>query len=174
MRNWLILIALLTALDLTTKRIAEAYLSFGEPVPMIPLLNLRLIYNTGAAWGMLSDAGGWQRWLFIVIALGVCIYILNWLRKLNAEEKLLGISLSLVLSGALGNMSDRIIYAKVTDFIDFYYPSQTECLYIFFRLPDQTCHWPTFNFADIFISVGAILLITSFFREVKSDETGSN
>ena len=165
MRKWLIIIVALTALDLITKRVAEAYLVFGEAVPIIPFLNLRLVYNTGAAFSLLSDAGGWQRWFFIVLAIGVCIYILNWLRKLQSEEVLLGYSLCLILSGALGNVSDRIIYAKVTDFIDFYYPSKDACIYLFFRLPNNTCHWPTFNLADIFISVGAILLIISFFRE---------
>lgn len=174
MRNWLIVIATLTALDLVTKRIAEATLVFGEPVSLIPLFNFRLVYNTGAAWSMLSDAGGWQRWFFIVIALGVCIYILNWLRKLQPEEKLLGVSLSLVLSGALGNLSDRIVYAKVTDFIDFYYPTENECLFFFFRLPGNTCHWPTFNLADIFISIGAALLLFSILRDNKTNETGTD
>ena len=86
----------------------------------------------------------------------------------------MGVSLSLVLSGALGNLSDRIIYAKVTDFIDFYYPSQNECLFFFFRLPENTCHWPTFNLADIFISVGAVLLLINLLLEKKVDETGAN
>ena len=174
MRKWLVVIFTLTALDLASKRIAEAYLTYAEPVAIIPLLNFRLVYNTGAAWSLLSDAGGWQRWFFIVIAIGVCLYILNWLRKLQPGEGLMGISLSLVLSGALGNLSDRIVYAKVTDFIDFYYPSQNECLFFFFRLPENTCHWPTFNLADIFISVGAVLLLINLLLEKKVDETGAN
>ena len=172
MRKWLIVIVSLTALDLATKRIAEAYLTYAEPVPLIPFFNFRLVYNTGAAWSMLSDAGGWQRWFFIVIAIGVCIYILNWLRKLQPDDKLMGISLSMVLSGALGNLSDRNIYAKVTDFIDFYYSSQNECLFFFFRLPGNTCHWPTFNLADIFISIGAMFLIINLLLEKKANETG--
>ncbi|MEM8844257.1 MAG: signal peptidase II [Pseudomonadota bacterium] len=174
MRKWLIIIVTLTALDLISKRIAEVYLTFGEPVSILPLLNMRLVYNTGAAFSLLSDAGGWQRWLFVVLAIGVCIYILNWLRKLKPEETLLGYSLTLILSGALGNLSDRIVYAKVTDFIDFYYPSTNECIYLFFNISGNSCHWPTFNFADIFISIGAILLIISFFREERSHETHSN
>ena len=170
MRKWLIVIFTLTALDLVTKRLAEAYLTFGEPVSIIPLFNLRLVYNTGAAFSLLSDAGGWQRWFFVVLAIGVCIYILNWLRKLGSQEIILGSSLSLILSGALGNLSDRVIYAKVTDFIDFYYPSQSECIYFFFNLPGNTCHWPTFNLADIYISIGAVLLLISLLRENRSNE----
>ena len=170
MRKWLILIVSLTALDLVTKRLAETYLTFGEPVLIIPLINFRLVYNTGAAFSLLSDAGGWQRWLFVVLAIGVCIYILNWIRKLDSKEILLGTSLTLILSGALGNLSDRVIYAKVTDFIDFYYPSQSECIYLFFKLPGDTCHWPTFNLADIYISIGAVLLLLSLLRENRTNE----
>ena len=174
MRKWIILIVSLTALDLVTKRLAEAYLTFGEPVLIIPLINFRLVYNTGAAFSLLSDAGGWQRWLFVVLAIGVCIYILNWIRKLDSKEILLGTSLMLILSGALGNLSDRVIYAKVTDFIDFYYPSQSECIYFFTKLPGDTCHWPTFNLADIYISIGAVLLLLSLLRENRTNETDTD
>ncbi|MCL4155764.1 UNVERIFIED_CONTAM: hypothetical protein GTU68_047748, partial [Idotea baltica] len=87
----------------------------------MPMFNWMLVYNEGAAFSFLSEAGGWQRWFFVALATAVCIYIFNWLRKLKPSEVLLGTSLSLILSGALGNLIDRAIYGKVTDFIDFHY-----------------------------------------------------
>ena len=168
MRKWLLLIAVLTTADQITKQIAQATLTFAEPVPVIPFFNFMLVYNTGAAFSFLSDAGGWQRWFFIALAAGVCIYILYWLRSLKNEQKLLGLGLSLILSGALGNLIDRILYGKVTDFIDFFYLTQSECLLFFFRLPPDSCHWPTFNIADILITIGAGILLIQLLRDTRT------
>ena len=129
-----------------------------------------LVYNKGAAFSFLSNAGGWQRWFFVVLALTVCIYLLYWLKSLKTSNTLLGIGISLIISGALGNLIDRALYGKVTDFIDFYYQADS-CLYFFYRLPDSSCHWPTFNIADILISIGAILMAIQIFRENPTDET---
>jgi len=168
MRKWILLVFALTALDQITKQFAEASLSFAEPVPVIPFFNLMLVYNTGAAFSFLSDASGWQRWFFVSLATGVCIYIVVWLRTLKNTQFILSISLSLILSGALGNLIDRALHGKVVDFIDIFYPSQGECVYLFFRLPHNTCHWPTFNFADILITIGAGLLFVQLLREKRS------
>ena len=174
MRKWLIIISVLTVLDQITKRIAEHNLNFAEPVSFIPLFNFMLVYNEGAAFSFLSQAGGWQRWFFIVLAIAVCAYIFNWLRKLKSSEVLLGISLSLILSGALGNLIDRIIYGKVTDFIDFFYTTSEKCIYFFFPLQNGTCHWPTFNIADILISIGAVLLLFQIILEKPGSEPNTN
>ena len=64
-----------------------------------------------------------------------------------------------MLGGAVGNVTDRILYGKVTDFIDWYYYSSDACLPFFFRLHDASCHWPTFNLADSAIFLGAVLMI---------------
>ena len=127
------------------------------------MFNWMLVYNEGAAFSFLSEAGGWQRWFFVGLASVVCVYILNWLRKLSSTEKLLGTSLCFILSGALGNLIDRAIYGKVTDFIDFYYSSD-ECIYFFYYLPNSGCHWPTFNVADILITLGACLMVMQIFK----------
>ena len=164
MPKWYALVILLAGLDQLSKKIVEANLNFAETVAVLPFFNLRLVYNEGAAFSFLSEAGGWQRWFFVLLALAVCIYIIYWLKTLRKDQKLLGLSLSLILSGAIGNLIDRILYAKVTDFLDLYYPSQTECIYFFFKLPQNTCHWPTFNLADIFISLGAGLLFIDMLR----------
>ena len=165
MRKWLTLVGILTVCDQLSKQIAQAVLTFAEPVPFIPFFNFMLVYNTGAAFSFLSDAGGWQRWFFIALALGVCTYIFLWLRNLSEHHRLLGIGLCFILSGALGNLIDRILFGKVTDFIDFFYHSTGECLIFFFPLPTDTCHWPTFNIADILITIGAGILLLHLLRE---------
>ena len=170
MRNWLILISILTVIDQATKRIAEANLQFAEPVALIPMFNLMLVYNEGAAFSFLSQAGGWQRWLFVILAIGVCAYMIHWLRNLKHSEFILGVSLSLIISGALGNLIDRALFGKVTDFIDFYYQADS-CIYFFFYLPSSGCHWPTFNIADILISIGAALMVFQLFQQTNDDET---
>lgn len=175
MRKWLIIASVLTLIDQITKRIAEQSLQFAERVPAFPMFNFRLVYNEGAAFSFLSEAGGWQRWFFVILATAVCIYLIYWLRKIDAKERLLGLSLSFILSGALGNLIDRALYGKVTDFFDFYYRSQShECIYFFFYLPENTCHWPTFNIADILISVGAALLFIQMIFEKEKNEADSD
>lgn len=175
MLKWSLIVIVLTFIDQLTKRIAEQTLQFAELVPVVPMINFRLVFNEGAAFSFLSEAGGWQRWFFVVLASAVCIYIVNWLRKLESNETLLGVSLTFILSGALGNLIDRALYGKVTDFIDFYYGSQgNECIYFFFYLPENTCHWPTFNIADILISLGAILLFIQMIFEKDKNESDSN
>lgn len=172
MLKWSILVILLTLIDQATKRFAEATLEFAQPISAMPMFNWMLVYNEGAAFSLLSEAGGWQRWFFVILACAVCLYIFNWLRKLHPSEILLGVSLSFILSGALGNLIDRVIYGKVTDFIDFYYKAD-ECIYFFYHFSSSTCHWPTFNIADILITLGASLLVIHIFKE-PADDTHSN
>ena len=173
MRKWTILITALILVDQITKRVAEATLEFAQPIPAIPMFNWMLVYNEGAAFSFLSQAGGWQRWFFVALASAVSLYIFNWLRKLASTEILLGTSLSLILSGALGNLIDRAIYGKVTDFIDFYYMSDA-CVFLFYHSPYGGCHWPTFNIADILISLGASLLIIHIIKEPSSNASNKN
>ena len=136
-------------LDQISKQLAEYYLVFHVPVSVMPLFNLTLSYNTGAAFSFLSEAGGWQRWFFIILALIVSTVIVLWMRKLPAQDKWVAVALGLVLGGALGNVIDRALYGHVIDFLHVYY---------------QQWSWPIFNIADSAISVGvAILLIDSFF-----------
>ena len=173
MPKWIFLIAALTAADQISKRIAESVLEFAEPIAAIPMFNFMLVYNKGAAFSFLSEAGGWQRWFFVILALGVCAYLYNWLRKLQSSEVLLATSLCLILSGALGNLIDRALFGKVTDFIDFFYQAD-ECIYFFFYLPNSGCHWPTFNIADILITIGAFLLVIQIFQDTPDDDSNTN
>lgn len=159
---WFLLVIALIGLDQLTKQLAEAFLSLYESRPFLPLLNLSLVYNPGAAFSFLSQADGWQRWFFLGLSLSISIILVIWLTRLDARESWTRLALSLILAGAVGNLIDRAIYGYVIDFIDFYYSASGGCLPLFVR-SGQACHWPTFNIADSAISVGAILLLVSQF-----------
>ncbi|MEK6748349.1 MAG: signal peptidase II [Pseudomonadota bacterium] len=151
LRLGLIVAALVVISDQITKVAASANLTLYHPLPVLPYFNLTLMHNTGAAFSFLSDAGGWQRWLFTLLALGVSGVIVHWLRKMPAQERWQAIGLSLIMGGALGNVIDRIRLGYVVDFIQVYY---------------DKFYWPAFNVADSAITVGAgILIITSFRKE---------
>ena len=145
MLRWLWLSIVLVGLDQVTKLWAEAALAGQPPLNLLPHLDLILVYNKGAAFSFLSSAGGWQRWFFVVLALGVTGVLVAWLARLNSGERLSAISLALIIGGAVGNLIDRIAYGKVIDFIDVYW--------------DAGLHWPAFNVADSAIVVGVVLLL---------------
>jgi signal peptidase II len=149
LRNWIWIPLLVIACDQATKLLAESLLEYRQPLSLIPMFNLTLVYNPGAAFSFLSDAGGWQRWFFMLLSSGVSVVLIIWLQKLNTSQKLQTISIALILGGAIGNLIDRSIYGHVIDFIDVYY---------------ATHHWPAFNIADSAISIGAVLLIYDSFR----------
>jgi signal peptidase II len=149
MLRWLWLSAAVVLVDQATKQFAEQLLDAYRPVPVLPFFNLTLMYNTGAAFSLLSDAGGWQRWLFVALALGVTVAFAVWLGRLQRSQRWTAAALSLVIGGAVGNLIDRILEGRVVDFIQLYY---------------EQWYWPAFNVADSAISVGvAILLVESLF-----------
>jgi len=117
---------------------------FCESIDMLPFFKLVLLYNEGAAFSMLSDAGGWQRWFLSVISFAVSVFIFFWLKRLKASEQLLGLGLAAILGGAVGNLIDRVFLGHVVDYLLFYYKS---------------FYFPAFNVADAAISIGAALLI---------------
>jgi signal peptidase II len=123
---------------------------------VIPFFNLTLLHNTGAAFSFLSEAGGWQRWFFALVALIISAVILLWLKRLPRDKVWLAVALALVLGGALGNVWDRITLGYVIDFLDIYY---------------QGWHWPAFNIADSAISVGAAMLIIDSLRGERRDNS---
>lgn len=138
-----IAVAVFVCDQLTKFLLADYLLRHGE-IHLLPFLNLVLVHNTGAAFGFLSGAGGWQNIFFIAVAVGAGIFILWMLRRLHTTDRLLAMALMLVLGGALGNLADRLIHGYVIDFIDVYY---------------RTWHWPAFNVADSAITIGAVLLV---------------
>ncbi len=146
----------LVVLDQLTKYWAVSTLTFAEPVAVMPYLNWTLAYNYGAAFSFLADMGGWQRWFFSGLALIVSVVFIVWLSRLPKGFTTEVWGINLILGGAIGNVIDRLLEGRVTDFIDFYI---------------GTWHYATFNIADMAISVGAALLIFSeFFLKPKQEK----
>ena len=155
--KWLWISLAVIVMDQASKQIAEAQLTPHQPVNLLPFFDWYLTYNTGAAFSLLADAGGWQRWLFTGIAIVISIVIVQWIRKLPADETLTALSLSLILGGAIGNLIDRILLGHVIDYIQVWLGSYP---------------FPAFNIADAAISVGAALLILSSFTGSRKVQTG--
>ncbi|MEZ5461972.1 signal peptidase II [Dokdonella sp.] len=142
---WLLLSLAILVADQITKWIVLQHFELHESMPVIAgLLNWTLAYNEGAAFSFLSDAGGWQRWFFTVLAIVVSIVLVAWLKRTPRSEWTTALPLSLVLGGAVGNVIDRMRFGHVVDFVDVYHGDW---------------HFPAFNVADSAISVGAVLLI---------------
>ncbi len=142
---WLLVSAIVIALDQVTKAIALANLEPYVPHEVIPgFFNWTLAFNTGAAFSFLADQPGWQRWLFSALALGVTIALMLWLRATRRDDWKTALPIALVVGGALGNLIDRMHSGTVTDFIQVYYRDWV---------------FPSFNVADSAISVGAALLV---------------
>ena len=146
MLRYLWISVLVIIADQATKWIANTQLEYHQAVPVIPYLEWYLSYNTGAAFSFLANAGGWQRWFFMAIAIVISIVLLLWIKKLRADEKLTAVALALILGGAIGNVIDRVLLGHVIDFIQVWLGSYP---------------WPAFNIADSAISVGAVILIAS-------------
>ena len=148
---WLGLSALAIGLDQWTKHIASTDLVYAQPVHVMPFLNWTLLHNYGAAFSFLSDAGGWQRYLFMGLAGLVSLIFVFWLMRMPKSMKVLPAAIALILGGALGNLIDRVTLGYVVDFIHVYY---------------QNHNFPAFNIADSAITLGTILLlIDTFFLE---------
>jgi len=154
---WYSLALLIIVLDQVTKGMAEQYLEYGRPVVLTSWFNLTLQYNPGAAFSFLSDAGGWQRYFFSGIAVVISAVLVVWLYRLPTSQRLLPLSLALILGGAIGNLWDRVALGHVVDFISVHYGG-----YFF----------PAFNIADSAISVGAVLMILDSVLASRPDTTG--
>ncbi len=152
--KWYGLSLLVIVLDQLSKQFAEAQLVYHKSIAVFPGFNFTLMYNEGAAFSFLSDAGGWQRWVFTTLSLGVSIVLIVWIKRLDSDKRILAAGLALILGGAIGNVIDRILFGHVIDFIDVYY---------------QSSHWPAFNIADSAIVLGACLLILDMFQEHKTN-----
>jgi signal peptidase II len=152
MRHWLWLSGLVIGLDQLSKWLAASLLVPYQRVPVLPSFNLTLMYNTGAAFSFLADAGGWQRWFFLLLSLAISVALVIWISRLKRGQTLLAIALSLILGGAIGNLIDRVVYGYVIDFLDFYY---------YAAWPHWLAGrpWPAFNLADSAITVGVVLLV---------------
>lgn len=143
--SWLWLSFFVILLDQIAKAMVMRSIELYDSIELLPVLKLTHLHNTGASFSMLANAGGWQRWLFIGLAVGVSAWLMVWLRRIRLpDQTLLAVGLSLIVGGALGNAIDRVWLGYVIDFI--------------------LAHWgeasfPAFNVADSAITVGAGCLL---------------
>jgi len=150
--NWLWLSVAIMVIDQWTKQIVTERLAEFERIVVTPSLELMRLHNEGAAFSFLSNASGWQRWLFVGLGVAASIGILIWLRRLPARgQHLLAAGLALLLGGALGNVIDRVLLGHVVDFI---------------RVHWNEHYFPAFNVADSAITIGAILIALDSFLEL--------
>jgi signal peptidase II len=147
---WLWLSLVVIVLDQATKFLVTRFFELYERVEVLPVLDFTLLHNTGAAFSLLADAPGWQRWFFIGLAGAVSVLLTVWIWRTPRGEKLLPFALSLILGGAVGNVIDRILHGHVVDFIHAHWGD---------------AYFPAFNIADSAITIGAVLLILDAFRE---------
>ncbi|SDG36688.1 signal peptidase II [Onishia taeanensis] len=156
--RWLWLSLAVIVADFGSKVLASAMLVYARPVEVLPVFNLTLLHNTGAAFSFLAGHDGWQRWLFAVIAIGASIGLTVWMRRLRAGETLLAVALALIIGGALGNLYDRLVHGYVVDFLSFHWGQ---------------AYFPAFNLADVAITLGAISLIIESLRDARRGRASS-
>ena len=143
--TWSVVAGIVVLSDQLTKWAIVKWVPLYDKIPLNSFINLTHQKNPGAAFSFLADAGGWQRWFFVVLATTVSTVIAVWLWRIrNDGQKVLSAGLALVLGGAVGNLIDRILLGHVTDFIQVWFGSWA---------------FPSFNIADAGITVGAALLI---------------
>lgn len=142
--GYLLLAVIVVIVDQFTKQLAYQNLGGNPAMDILPVFKLVLVLNQGAAFGFLNDAGGWQHYLFISLAVVFSAVLLVWIWRELGRNRWLTFGLSLVLGGALGNLIDRVNAGYVIDFILLHY---------------KDWYFPAFNVADIAITCGAIILI---------------
>jgi signal peptidase II len=149
--RWLWIALLIIVADQLTKVWIQRSLELYETIEVLPVLNIYHTFNRGAAWSFLATADGWQRWMFSLLAIGVSVALIVWLRRLaTASQPLLVAGLVLIVGGALGNLIDRLYLGHVVDFISVHWGD---------------AYFPAFNVADSAISIGAALVIFDSLRE---------
>jgi len=157
--RWFWLAVIFLVLDQISKQYVVEHLYLGERINLLPVFDFTLRYNTGAAFSLFADQGGWQVYFFTSISILVGGGLVYWLYTLPAKSWWLSIGLNLILAGALGNLYDRISMGKVTDFILVYY---------------QDWYFPAFNIADSVIFIGAMMMLYDSFANSDPSQTKSS
>lgn len=147
---WLGLAALAFALDQITKWLILASFALGDSVTVTSFFNVVRVHNEGAAFSFLAGASGWQRWFFTAIGIAASVFIV-WMLRSHPGQKLFAFALACILGGAIGNVLDRLVHGYVVDWLDFHWS--------FLAALFPGGHFPSFNLADTFISIGAACLI---------------
>jgi len=147
---WLGLALAIFLADQFTKVLILGYYQLGDSTRITSFFNVVRVHNHGAAFSFLAGAGGWQRWFFTAIGIVATIFIV-WMLRSHPGQKLFAFALSCILGGAVGNVIDRLVHGYVVDWLDFHF----DFLSPLFR----GGHFPSFNIADVAITIGAIALI---------------
>lgn len=149
MRKWLVVSAIVIALDLYTKHLIQGAFQFGDHITITSFFDLVRYHNEGAAFSFLAEAGGWQKMFFSVVSM-VAIIVISYLLHKHRQEKIFCLGLALILGGAVGNLYDRLTLGYVVDFL-------------FFHIHDL--YWPAFNVADSAICIGVATLLFDSFKK---------
>ena len=144
MKRYFLMAIVIVLLDQLTKLWVLGTFEPFEVVTVLPVFNLTLVFNEGAAFSFLADAGGWQRYLFLLISAVMSVVFVVWLTRIKAHEVWLAYGLALLLGGAVGNLIDRIWLGKVIDFLQWHWSG---------------AYFPAFNLADAAITLGVIFLL---------------
>ena len=150
---WLAWAVVILIADQITKTLILNNYQLGDSTFITSFFNIVRAHNTGAAFSFLSDAGGWQRWLFTGIGVAATIFIV-WQLRAHPGQKLFSFALSSILGGAVGNVVDRLMHGYVVDFLQFHYAGW---------------YFPSFNLADSAITVGAACLILDELLRVRRE-----
>ncbi|TAM84109.1 MAG: lipoprotein signal peptidase [Candidimonas sp.] len=156
-RLWIICALAIVVADQISKQIVDTHLHYGQRLHLLPVFDITLLYNPGAAFSFLANDGGWQRWLFTLIALAAAGLIIHLLHK-NPGQTLFCASITAILGGAVGNVVDRLQHGHVVDFLLFYW---------------HGWYFPAFNLADVAITCGAALLILDELLKMRRERRGN-
>ena len=144
---------ILVIVDQLTKMKVLGSLKLYESIEITSFFSLTHVHNYGAAFSFLADEDGWQQYFLVSISVIASIAIILWMSKTSTNQPYKLIALSLILSGAIGNLIDRAVFGFVIDFINLHY---------------QDFYWPVFNVADTAITLGVILLLLVDFKQDKA------
>jgi len=152
MVRFFMLSGLVVLLDQASKFWVLASFREYEVLEVWPVFNLTLVFNRGAAFSFLADAGGWQHYLFIGLASVVSLLLVVWIRRVASERPLEALALSFILGGAVGNLIDRLRIGKVVDFLQWHWEQH---------------YFPSFNLADAAITLGVGLMLLDWLLETR-------
>ncbi|MDC3329240.1 signal peptidase II [Candidatus Thioglobus sp.] len=141
---------ILVIADQLTKMMVLGSLKLYESIEITSFFSLTHVHNYGAAFSFLADEDGWQQYFLVSVSAIASIVLILWMRKISTNQSYKLIALSLILSGAIGNLIDRAVFGFVIDFINLHY---------------QDFYWPVFNVADTAITLGVILLLLVDFKK---------
>ena len=157
-KNLLLYSLIVLFVDQITKNFVLQNFEIYQSIEITSFLNIVLVFNTGAAFSMFSDGYDWQRYMLITSSITIIFFLMYYLHRYVKNNWLQQLSICLIISGALGNLIDRVRLGMVVDFIDFHI---------------WGIHWPAFNVADSAISIGALTLIVLELKYLNQIKKGS-